>query len=201
MKLRCRSLSLAAVAAALSLAAVRAPGLQDPKPNVRRPAAGALQRARELAKTAPEHDVLRRLAGSWKVSLRTTSPDGGVHEDQGVVVGKAMLGGRYLGLAFDLDVQGSEVEALQILGFDTLKGLYTASWRDTGTTWAIDCQGEPGEEAGVMTMFGSMVDAATPNGRPFRLQIDARSRAQVEVKIWEGMVGKEVLLQEQRWVR
>jgi len=196
MTLRSCSLVAMAGAAALSLAAV-----QDPKPNVRRPDAAALRRARDLARAAPEHEVFRRLAGSWKVATRTTSPDGTAHEDQGTVVGRAMLGGRYLGLAFELDVQGNPLEALQILGFDRLKGLYTASWRDTGTTWSVECQGSPGDDPHVITMFGSMVDAFTPDGRPFRLQIDARGRAEVQVKIWEGMLGKEVLLQEQRWIR
>ena len=190
-----------AAACVVSLAALRGAPPQNPRPAARPPGADALQRARELAQLAPEHQVLRRLAGSWKVSLRTTSPDGETREGQGAVVGKAMLGGRYLGLAFELDVQGNEVEALQILGFDTLRGRYTASWRDTGTTWSIDCEGTPGDEAFVMTMSGSMVDAVTPAGRPFRLQIDARSRARIEVKIWEGAIGAEVLLQEQRWVR
>jgi hypothetical protein len=65
----------------------------------------------------------------------------------------------------------------------------------------VECQGAPGEDPGVITMFGSMVDVSSPDGRPFRLQLDARARAEVQVKIWEGMLGKEVLLQEQRWVR
>lgn len=186
---------------AFALVCLGAVAVQDPKPNVRRPDAQALRRARELSQTAPEHDVLRRLAGKWKITMRTTAPDGKVHEDTGAVAGQAMLGGRYLALNYELDVQGNEVEALQILGYDTLKGLYTASWRDTGTTWAVRCQGEPGKELGRLTMHGTMVDAYTPNGRGFRLDIDARERGEVQVKIWEGMVGKEVLLQEQRWVR
>jgi len=196
MILRSTSISALALAAAFSLAAV-----QDPKPTVRQPDADALRRARDLARTAPEHEVFRRLAGSWRVKLRTTAPSGEVHEDEGAVVGRAMLGGRYLGLAFELDLQGNPLEAMQILGYDRLKGLYTASWRDTGTTWSVECQGAPGDDPAVITMFGSMVDAFTPDGRPFRLQLDARDRAEVRVKIWEGMLGREVLLQEQRWSR
>jgi len=196
MSFRRWSLPFAFAAVCLAAAAV-----QDPKPNVRRPDADSLRRARDLAKTAPAHDVLRRLGGEWQVTLRTTAPNGKVHEDTGKVAGTAMLGGRYVALNFELKLQGNDLEAVQILGFDTLKGLYTASWRDTGTTWAVDCQGEPGKDVGVITMHGSMVDAFTPNGRPFRLQLDVRERQQVVVKIWEGMVGKEVLVQEQRWVR
>ena len=175
--------------------------VQDPKPTVRRPSADALRRAHELAETAPEHEVFRRLAGKWSVSLRTTSSDGATHEDTGEVVGRAMLGGRYLALDYTLEVQGNAVDALQILGFDRLKGLYTASWRDTGATWAVDCQGQPGAEVGDITMFGTMVDAFTPDGRPFRLHLDARDRREIVVRYSEGAVGKEVLLQEQRWVR
>lgn|GEM_PF-3877125 len=145
--------------------------------------------------------MLRRLAGAWSVSLRTTSPDGEVRQDSGEVVGRAVLGGRYLALDFTLDLQGNQVDAMQILGFDTLKGLYTSSWRDTGATWAVDCQGAPGAEVGEITMYGTMVDAHTPDGRPFRLRFDARDRREVVVRYSEGAVGKEVLLHEQRWTR
>ncbi|MCK5945128.1 MAG: DUF1579 family protein [Planctomycetes bacterium] len=196
MTFRSWSLLLAFAVVCLCAAAV-----QDPKPNVRRPDAESLRRARELARLTPEHEVLRRLAGSWNVTLRTTAADGQVHEDTGKATGKGMLGGRYLALEFELNLRGNETEALQILGFDTLKGLYTASWRDTASTWAVTCQGEPGDELGRITMHGTMVDAYTPNGRPFRMEFDARARGEVQVRIWEGMVGKEVLLQEQRWVR
>ncbi|MEC8251839.1 MAG: DUF1579 family protein [Planctomycetota bacterium] len=186
---------------AVALLCLSFAGRQDPKPAVRRPDANALRRARELARVAPEHEVFRRLAGSWSVSVRTTSPDGTVHEDAGEVVGRSMLGGRYLALEFSLELQGSSVEALQILGFDTLKGLYTASWRDTGSTWAVDCQGQPTDDVGKLVLFGSMVDAYTPDGRPFRLELDARDRRAVVLRISEGSVGEEVLLQEQRWTR
>ncbi|MFN3240781.1 MAG: DUF1579 family protein [Planctomycetota bacterium] len=186
---------------AIALVCLGAVVVQDPKPNVRQPDAESLRRARELSKTVAQHDVLRRLGGKWNVTVKTTAPDGKVHEDTGKVAGVGMLGGRYVALNFELDLQGNELQALQIVGFDTLKGLYTASWRDTGSTWGVECRGEPGDDVNVITMRGSMVDAFTPNGRPFRLQFDVRERGEVLVRIWEGMAGKEVLLQEQRWVR
>jgi hypothetical protein len=193
-----RSWTLSFALAAVCLAAV---GGQDPKPRPRRPDAKALQRARELSATAPQHDVLRRLGGSWKVALRTTGPDGEAREDRGAAVGRAMLGGRYVALDFELDLGGNEVLAHQILGFDTLKGVYTASWRDTMSTWSVDCWGAPGEQPFLLGMRGRIVDAMTPGGRPFRLELDLRDRAAVEVKIYEGAGQEEALVQVQRWTK
>ena len=193
-----RNVSLLFALAALCLAAAFG---QDPKPKLRRPDAAALQRARELSQTAPQHEVLRRLGGSWKVLVRTTGPDGAAHEDRGSVAGRALLDGRYVALDFELDLSGNELLAHQIVGFDTLKGVYTASWRDTATTWSVDCQGAPTDEPFVIRMRGTLVDALTPAGRPFRLDLDVRDRAEVRVTIWEGAGADEVQVQEQRWTR
>ena len=72
---------------AFALVCLGAVAVQDPKPNVRQPDAESLRRARELSKTVAQHDVLRSLGGKWSVTLRTTAPDGKVHEDTGKVAG------------------------------------------------------------------------------------------------------------------
>ena len=164
-----------------------------------------------------EHERLAKLAGKWQVTLRTRLPDGGkpaaglpptaaaaaaaMQEDRGTVVGSSMLGGRYVVLNYQLKLQGRAVEAVQILGFDTLQQAFTSTWRDSATTWSVDCLGGVSKDADVLTLTGQLRDAKTPDGRGFRLTLDLRKLDQVTVQIHEDRGMEEVLLQEQVWQR
>ena len=125
-----RSLHLLAVAASLAVLA------QDPLRE-----AGMMRSAQQLAVTTVEHQLLQRLAGDWDVVNTTFPPGGKPQEARGRIVGKSMLGGRYVVLNHSLAVGANRVEAVQLLGFDTLRGHYTSSWRDDVSTWAVECSG------------------------------------------------------------
>ena len=176
-------------------------GAQDPKPAPRGPDGETLRRAQLLSRTSVEHERLQRLAGEWQVTLRTFSADGKVQEASGKILGQSMLGGRYIVLNLKAKMQGQDVEAVQIIGFDTLRKAYTSSWRDNATTWPVACHGGLGKDADVLTMTGMLHDAYTPNGRGFRLVIDLREKDQVTVKIFEERGLDETPLQEQIWKR
>ncbi len=174
---------------------------QDPKPSVRAPDGETLRLAQELSRTTVEHERLQKLAGEWQVTLRTHGPDGKVQESRGKVAGQSMLGGRYVVCNLHAKLQGRAVEAVQIIGFDTMRKAYTSSWRDNATTWPVECHGGVGKDADVLTMTGMLHDAHTPNGRGFRMVIDLRQKDQVTVKVFEERGLDEVLLQEQLWTR
>lgn len=174
---------------------------QDPKPAPRGPDGETLRRAQELSRTTVEHERLQKLAGEWQVTLRTHGPDGKVQEGSGKVLGQSMLGGRYVVLNLKAKMQGHDVEAVQIVGFDTLHLAYTSSWRDNATTWPVECHGGLGKDADVLTMTGTLHDAHTPTGRGFRLVIDLREPDQVTVKVFEDRGLDDALLQEQLWQR
>ena len=173
-------------------------GAQDPEPA---PDGEALRRAQALSRTTAEHDRLQKLVGEWRVTLRTFRADGKVQEVRGKVLGQAMLGGRYIVLNLKAKMQGRDVEAVQIVGFDTLRNAYTSSWRDNATTWPVSCHGGLGNDANVLTMTGMLHDAHTPNGRGFRLVIDLREKDQVTVKAFEDRGLGDTLMQEQIWER
>jgi hypothetical protein len=168
---------------------------QDPVPT---PA--TLQRAHRLAQPDAHHARLQRLVGDWDVVLRTTLPGGDPREDRGTVKVAAVLGGRYVVANYALQVRGAKVEAVQILGFDTLRQLYTSSWRDDASTWAIDTAGpHDAERPDLLTLTGSMVDAQDPTGRPCRLVVDLRRADAVAMRSFDTIGGKEVDLQQQQW--
>lgn len=184
------------VAVPVSLALVPFPP-QDP---AQQPA--MLQRAEELATVGPAHQRLAKLVGSWNVELRTTPRQSAEQEGRGTATGTALLGGRYVQVDFQLTLQDRPVRALQLLGFDALRQLYTSSWRDDLSTWSVECSGVPmAEAAGVLRMQGTLADVREPAGHPFRLEMDLSVENVVQVRVFETVAGEEQLVQSQRWSR
>jgi hypothetical protein len=184
-------LALAALAAVLFVAP------QDPPADAR-----VLQQAHKLAQTVEQHRLLAKLAGEWDVVVHTTPPGGASREDRGRVVGAGILGGRYLVLNFVLQLRDVKVEAVQILGFDTLRKLWTSSWRDELATWSVEASGPPAPDTpNRLVMTGTLVDARDPTGRPFRLQVDVVGDKQVAVRLFDSYDGKEFEVQRQEWTR
>ncbi|MEO6593433.1 MAG: hypothetical protein ABIP94_01620, partial [Planctomycetota bacterium] len=99
-------------------------------------------------------------------------------------------------------LRGSDVHAMQILGFDTLRQLYTASWRDDQSTWSVECSGAAaGKTPDLLRLKGTLADARDAAGRPFRLELDLEVKDRVRVSIFDTHEGKEFLLQVQDWTR
>ena len=118
------------------------------------------------------------------------------------MVGTAMLGGRYVALRFTMELAGAPFEAMQLLGFDTLRQQYTSSWRDDLSTWAVDASGPLRAEAlDQLALAGTLVDARDPTGRPFRMALDLRSAQQVVVELHDTLDGRDHLVQTQRWTK
>ncbi|HEX5050163.1 MAG TPA: DUF1579 family protein [Planctomycetota bacterium] len=164
--------------------------------------AAMLQRAHQLAQPGEPHQRLAKLQGEWDVVVRTTPPGGAEQTDRGTVEGTTVLGGRYVSLDFKLHLRGGEVRGLQILGFDTLRQLYTASWRDDQSTWSIECTGAAAANSPDLLQFqGTLVDARDTTGRPFRLEIDLEVKDRVRVSIYDTHEGAQFLAQTQDWTR
>jgi len=184
-------------AAVLALAAVATPSPQDPRPQP-----SVLQKAKQVSATTEQHVRLQRLVGEWDVVLRTTLPGGTPQEDRGRVVVAAILGGRYVVANYTLQIQGVKVEAVQIFGFDALRSVFTASWRDDLSTWSIETAGPPvAAKPDELVLLGTMVDAADPTGRPFRQVFDLAADKAVTVRLFDTHEGKEGELQVQQWTR
>lgn len=185
----------------LVVAAVSALLLAPQNPVVR---PDVLERARALAEPGEPHRMLARLAGSWDIVVRATLPGGEERTERGSVVGRVILGGRYVVLNYKLVLRGNAIEGVQILGFDNLHREYTSSWRDDHSTWSVECRGRA--ESGVperIQMRGVLSDARDPTGRPFRLALTLppASGDKVAASLHDTMDGVEFLLQTQEWTR
>ena len=152
---------------------------QDPKPSlVPEGAAGldALQLARAMTSTmklalpGPQHERLQKLEGAYAVSMQLTPPGLPAQECLGEARAMTVLGGRYLLVNLKVRVAAVVMEGLYVFGYDNLRSLYTVSWRDSLSTWAVECAGPVSEASpDVAALQGTMVDAASPTGRPFEL--------------------------------
>lgn len=162
-----------------------------------------LQKAKELAATGPEHALLAQLAGDWDVIWTTHATGSEAKEERGRASGSLLLGGRYVQVQFRMQSGQVPVQAMQLFGFDTLRQLFTSSWRDDLSTWSVECSGPRpaagGEPSGI-ELRGTMTDVRDPTGRPFwmRLQIEA---AAVTVELRDTLDGREHVVQRQRWTR
>jgi hypothetical protein len=210
---------VAAVSAALACAAFalppreRSPAPQDPAPTPapaprapadpdRPPDAAALLRAKQLAAPGDHHTRLQRLVGEWNVVVRSTGAAATANEQRGRVSCAAILGGRHVVANYSLTLGGAKVEAVQILGFDTLRQVYTASWRDDASTWSVEGTAPPvAETPDVLTFRGTLADALDATGRPFRQVLDLGSDRAVVVRLFETRDGVERERQTQEWTR
>ncbi len=132
----------------------------------------------------------------------TLSPPGiPPQECRGEAKAMAALSGRYLLVNLKVRIQGVVLEGLYILGYDRLRDLYTVSWRDSMSTWAVDCSGPaPAEPGAAIALQGTMVDAASPTGRAFELELalqDDGFAVAVKDQVGDGLF--EVM--RQRFVR
>lgn len=170
---------------------------QDPQP-----AASVLQETFELARVGAPHRLLARLVGTWDVAIETNAADGSVAAGTGRLTAQAMLGDRYVVLNHRLQLAGTALEAVQILGYDALAQAYTSSWRDDHSTWSVEAAGSADADAPErLSLRGALRDAADPDGRPFRIELDLRAADAVTMRLFEGPRGSEVLRQTQRWTR
>lgn len=162
-----------------------------------------LQKAKELAATGTEHALLAQLAGDWDVVFTTHATGSEAKEERGRASGSLLLGGRYVQVQFRMQSGQVPVQAIQLFGFDTLRQLFTSSWRDDLSTWAVECSGprpDAGAEPGVVELQGTMSDVRDPTGRPFRMRVQIEV-AQVTVELRDTLDGREHVVQRQRWTR
>lgn len=152
---------------------------QEPKPSlVPEGAAGldAMQLARAMTSTmklsmpGPQHERLVALEGAYTVEMTLTPPGLPPQTTTGEARAMSVLSGRYLLVNLKVRVAGVVMEGLYVLGYDNLRSLYTVSWRDSLSTWAVECAGPVSDASpDVAALQGTMVDAASPTGRPFEL--------------------------------
>jgi hypothetical protein len=163
--------------------------------------ARAMTATMQLSTPGPHHERLVALQGVYDVQMTLTPPGIEPQQFAGEARALAVLSNRYLLVNMKVRLAGVVLEGLYIFGFDNLRGLYTASWRDSMSTWAVDCTGPlPEKEDGRVPMQGTMIDAASPTGRPFQLALQFTASG-FDLAVEDRVQDKQMEVVRQRFVR
>jgi hypothetical protein len=115
-------------------------------------------RAQEPAKPGPEHDVLKKLVGTWDLTMKF----GGM-ESKGTVTYKMDLGGLWLVGSLESEMAGMKFQGRGMDTYDAGKKKYVSVWFDSMSTQPMLMEGTYDKEKKSMTMTG---DAPGLDGKP-----------------------------------
>ncbi|MBN9118246.1 MAG: DUF1579 family protein [Planctomycetes bacterium] len=121
-------------------------------------AAPAITAQPEPPKPGPEHDVLKKMEGTWDLTMKF----GGM-ESKGAVTYKMELGGLWLGGALEADLFGTKFQGKSIDGYDARKKKYVGVWVDSMSNSPMFMEGSFDKEKKTLTMVG---EGPGPDGKP-----------------------------------
>jgi hypothetical protein len=117
----------------------------------------------EFAKLAPEHDLFKRMEGSWTAEVKSFSPNPAEPTvSKGSAEFKLLMGGRYLVQHFNGAFDGQEFEGVGISAFDKVNKKYVGVWIDSMSTGFMHTEGSFDRATKTMTETGS---ADSPMGK------------------------------------
>lgn len=106
-------------------------------------------RAQEPPKPGPEHDLLKKMEGSWDIVMKA-----GGTEMKGSVTNKMDLGGLWLASAMKCEFPGGAFEGRGMDTYDAAKKKYITVWIDSMGTQPMIMEGTYDKEKKVLTMVG-----------------------------------------------
>ncbi len=119
--------------------------------------------AKEFAELAPEHELFKKMEGSWTTEVKTFYPDPSQPSvNTGTSEYKLMMGGRYLVEHFKSEFEGEPFEGAGATAFDKTKQKYVGFWFDNMGTGFMQTEGTYDDKTRTLTQTGS---ADTPLGR------------------------------------
>lgn len=113
-------------------------------------AVSPVARAQEPPKPTPEHARLKKLEGTWDVTMNF----GGM-ESKGTTVYKMDLGGLWLIANFEGDFGGLKFSGRGTDGYDITKKKYVSTWIDSMSTGLTTMEGTYNEDKKQLVMTGS----------------------------------------------
>jgi hypothetical protein len=106
-------------------------------------------RAQEFPKPGPEHEVLKKLEGTWEATMKVMGM-----ESKGTMVWKMDLGGLWLTSNFEGDFGGMKFQGKGFDSYDANKKKYVSVWLDSMSTAPMTLEGTYDKETKTLTMAG-----------------------------------------------
>ncbi len=89
-----------------------------------------------------EHEILKSLAGKWKVTSKSWETDGSKPEETtGTSTFKSILGGRYVQQDFTGKMGGMKYEGTGMMGYNKVTKKFESSWQDSMSTAMMKFEG------------------------------------------------------------
>src|SRR6516165_10690511 len=102
-----------------------------------------------VPKPGPEHEVLKKMLGTWDVTMK-----GGGMESKGTATYKEDLGGLWLHGAIESEIGGMKFSGRGYDTYDATKKKYIGVWMDSMTTSPMVMEGTWDAAKKTMTMVG-----------------------------------------------
>ena len=103
----------------------------------------------EPQKPGPEHEFLKKMAGTWDVTMK-----GGGIEAKGVITYKMDLGGLWLLSSLESEIGGMKFQGHGMDSYDLIKKKYVGVWVDSMSTSPLVMEGTFDKEKKTLTMTG-----------------------------------------------
>jgi hypothetical protein len=108
-----------------------------------------------MPKPGPEHELLKKLEGTWDVTTKMTDPQTKeTKETTGTCTYKAGPGGMWVVSDFQGEFGGGKFEGHGVDGYDSIDKQYVSHWVDSMSPKAMDMRGNWDAEKKTMTMTG-----------------------------------------------
>jgi hypothetical protein len=115
-------------------------------------------RAQEMPKPGPEHEMLKKMAGDWTLTMTAGGMD-----SKGTVTWKMELGGMWLTGNLECELFGTKFTGKSIDGYDPVKKKYVGVWVDSMSASPMMMEGIFDKDKKTMTMTG---DGPGMDGKP-----------------------------------
>jgi len=153
----------------------------------------------KLATPGPNHELLKKLVGSWKAVTKLYEGSGEPQTSEGTAEYTSILGGRFVKQEYHGTFMGQPFEGLGLTGYDNKKHKFVTLWIDDMSTGMLPHDGNYDPKSREFTYKGVM-DLAGPPVR-YRMVIKLVDD-NTHVLSWHEMrAGKEVKTMEITYTR
>jgi len=115
----------------------------------------------------PEHEVLKKLAGTWDAALEMVFGPGSPPVTLSGVETDTLFAGRWIHTEFKSDMMGQPYEGHGLVGWDPEKKVYVTVWADTMLPGMLRSEGTWDKATSTMTAF---TEAPGPAGGTVRVK-------------------------------
>jgi hypothetical protein len=122
-------------------------------------------RAQDQPKPGPEHEVLKKLEGTWDATMNFAGM-----ESKGTMVWKMDLGGLWLTSNFEGDFGGMKFQGRGFDSYDPMKKKYVAVWLDSMSTSPMTMEGTYNADTKTLTMVG---EGPGVDGKPTKHKMES----------------------------